>query len=85
MPIKFWPWRQAVHCAQDIFNQHVQHLVRARMGDREGMRILHWLPLRDLAGLASWFVALSKRSFVWRDFRFGLTRDGRIVPRESTR
>jgi ceramide glucosyltransferase len=52
------------------------------IGDRESGRMLAWLPLRDLAGLLSWCVALGKRSFVWRDLRFGLTRDGRIVPRE---
>lgn len=52
------------------------------IGDREGPRMLGWLPLRDLTGLASWFVAFCKRTFVWRDIRFGLTRDGRIVPRE---
>lgn len=52
-----------------------------RIGDREGPRYLAWLPVRDVAGLASWLVAFFKRSFVWRDMRFGLTRDGRIVPR----
>lgn len=54
-----------------------------RIGDREGLRSLHWLPVRDLAGVASWLVAICKRSFVWRDIRFGLTRDGRIVPRQA--
>lgn len=54
-----------------------------RIGDREGLRYLHWLPLRDVAGLVSWIVAICKRSFVWRDIRFGLTRDGRIVPRQA--
>ena len=54
-----------------------------RIGDREGLRMLPWMPLRDLAGLASWLVALCKRTFVWRDIRFRLTRDGRIVPREA--
>lgn len=52
-----------------------------RIGDREGIRLLHWLPIRDLAGFGSWFVALFKQSFEWRHFRFDLTRDGRIVPR----
>jgi hypothetical protein len=54
-----------------------------RIGDREGLRSLHYLPVRDLAGVASWLVAICKRSFVWRDIRFGLTRDGRIVPRQA--
>jgi ceramide glucosyltransferase len=52
------------------------------IGDREGPRALAWLPVRDLAGIGSWFVAYFKRTFVWRHIRFGLTRDGRIVPRE---
>ena len=50
--------------------------------DREGLRALWLLPLRDLVAVASWCIALSKRSFVWRDHRFGLTHGGRIVPRE---
>jgi ceramide glucosyltransferase len=50
--------------------------------DREGLRSLHWLPLRDLLGLASWLLALTRKTFVWRGMEFGLTRDGRIVPRE---
>lgn len=53
-----------------------------RIGDREGLANLYWLPVRDLVGLGSWVVALCKRSFVWRDIEFGLTRDGRIVPRQ---
>lgn len=53
-----------------------------RIGDRDGLRLLGWLPVRDLAGIASWLVALCKSSFVWRGFRFELTRGGRIVPRE---
>jgi ceramide glucosyltransferase len=58
-------------------------LIFLRIGDREGLKSLVWLPLRDLAGLGSWLVAIRKRTFVWRDNRFGLTRDGRIVPREA--
>jgi len=53
------------------------------LGDREGLRALWLLPLRDLLALASWCVAITRRSFEWRGHRFGLTRDGRIVPRES--
>jgi ceramide glucosyltransferase len=51
--------------------------------DREGPRALWLLPLRDLIALASWCVAITRRSFEWRGHRFGLTRDGRIVPRGS--
>ena len=40
------------------------------------------LPLRDVIALASWYVALTRRSFEWRGHRFGLTRDGRIISRE---
>ena len=35
-----------------------------------------------MAGLASWALTLSKRTFVWRGLEFGLTREGRIVPRK---
>ncbi|NIR32417.1 MAG: glycosyltransferase [Gammaproteobacteria bacterium] len=53
----------------------------AAMGDGVGLRALWLLPVRDLAGFVSWFVALRKRTFTWRGHEFGLTRDGRIVPR----
>ncbi len=55
---------------------------RDYLEDREGLRALWLLPLRDLIALLSWYVALTRRSFIWRGHRFGLTRDGRIVPRE---
>jgi ceramide glucosyltransferase len=57
-------------------------LSRHGIDDPIGSRSLHLLPLRDLASLASWVAALSKRTFVWRGLEFGLTRDGRIVARE---
>lgn len=55
-----------------------------RLGDDEGARSLALLPLRDLVGLASWLFALCKRTFVWRGREFGLTRNGRIVPRKAS-
>jgi ceramide glucosyltransferase len=54
------------------------------LGDREGVRTMWMLPFRDLLAIVSWSIALSKRSFVWRGHRFGLTPAGRIVPRERT-
>ncbi len=51
--------------------------------DREALRSLWLLPLRDVIGLASWAAALRARSFVWRGHAFRLTRAGRIVARES--
>jgi len=57
-------------------------VIAAYLGDREGLRTLWLLPIRDLLAVTSWCIALSKRSFVWRGHRFGLTHAGRIVPRE---
>ena len=51
------------------------------IGDREGLRSLWLLPLRDLAGLVTWVLALTKRHVVWRGVEFDLTRDGRLTPR----
>jgi ceramide glucosyltransferase len=48
------------------------------LNDRAGLRSLWLLPLRDVLGLASWFVALTKQNFVWRGHRFGLAQKGRI-------
>jgi ceramide glucosyltransferase len=51
--------------------------------DREGLAALWLLPLRDLFGLAVWFLAITKRDFIHRGRRFGLLADGRIVPRTA--
>jgi ceramide glucosyltransferase len=51
------------------------------LGDRTGVRRLALLPLRDLAGLASWLLAFVWPTVVWRGEQFTLTRDGRMVPR----
>jgi ceramide glucosyltransferase len=49
------------------------------LGERAGLASLPWLPLRDVAGLGIWLMALRKRTVVWRGVRFELTRDGRIL------
>jgi len=51
--------------------------------DREGLKSLALLPFRDLAALVSWFLALTKKTTIWRGTQFTLTRDGRLVARES--
>jgi ceramide glucosyltransferase len=58
-------------------------IMRLGLGDREGIRALPWLPLRDLAGLASWFLAFTKRSVRWRGTDFLLGRGGRLIPKTT--
>ena len=50
--------------------------------DREGLRCLHLLPIRDLIALWFFILAYAKRTTVWRGTRFALTRDGRLVDAE---
>jgi len=50
--------------------------------DREGLKSLALLPLRDLTALVSWFLAFTKRTVIWRGSKFILARDGRLVSRE---
>jgi ceramide glucosyltransferase len=47
--------------------------------DREGLRSLGLLVLRDLSSLATWLLAFTKRTTIWRGASFILTRDGRLV------
>ncbi len=49
------------------------------MRDREGLRSLLWLPLRDCAGLVTWVLAFTKQTVIWRGTRFRLTKGGRMV------
>jgi len=53
------------------------------LGDREGVRALHLLPLRDLVGMLSWLFAFTWRRTTWRGSEFMLTRDGRLVAKGS--
>lgn len=49
--------------------------------DREGLKSLFLLPLRDVAALVSLLLAFTQKTTVWRGKEFVLTRDGRMVPR----
>jgi ceramide glucosyltransferase len=51
--------------------------------DRETLRHLPWLPVRDLLELVAFFQALLRRRVVWRGVEIGISRHGRIVPREA--
>ncbi|HSW39649.1 MAG TPA: glycosyltransferase, partial [Acidobacteriota bacterium] len=50
--------------------------------DREGLRAIRLLVLRDLSSLVTWLLAFTKRTTVWRGNSFILTRDGRLVARK---
>ena len=51
--------------------------------DREGLHNLKLLLFRDLASLATWLLAFTKRTTIWRGKSFELTRDGRLVARQT--
>lgn len=52
-------------------------------GDREGVRALWLLPLRDLLGFASWLLSFVRATTHWRGKEFLLTRDGRLLPKQT--
>ncbi len=52
------------------------------MRDREGLKSIPLLPLRDIAALVSWFLSFTKRTVVWRGAEFILTREGRLMPKK---
>jgi len=43
------------------------------------LRNLGLLVFRDIASLATWLLAFTKRTTIWRGTSFVLTRDGRLV------
>jgi ceramide glucosyltransferase len=51
--------------------------------DRQSVRSLALLPLRDLFALVSWAQVYAKRTVIWRGQRFILTRHGRLLPYEE--
>jgi ceramide glucosyltransferase len=52
------------------------------LGDREGLRGLWLLPLRDLAGFASTLLAFARPTVNWSGERFVVGRRGRMVAQE---
>jgi ceramide glucosyltransferase len=50
--------------------------------DREGLKSLPLLPFRDMAAVLSLILAFTKKTTVWRENEFVLTRDGHMIPRE---
>ncbi len=50
--------------------------------DREDLKSLALLPLRDIAALVSWALAFTKKTVIWRGSKLILTRDGRLARRE---
>jgi ceramide glucosyltransferase len=51
--------------------------------DREGLRSLGLLVFRDISALATWLLAFTKKTTIWRGTSFILTRDGRLVNQSS--
>lgn len=49
------------------------------LADREGLKSLHWLWLRDLIGMVSWAMAMGYRKIFWRGRRYRMVRGGRMV------
>lgn len=58
-------------------------VMRWGLHDREGARSLWLVPFRDIAALGSWVLAFTKRTTIWRDTEFVLTKDGRLVLQED--
>jgi ceramide glucosyltransferase len=59
-------------------------VILALFRDREGLKSLGLLPLRDMAGLATWLLAFTKKSVIWRGSKLILNRGGRLA-REASR
>jgi len=77
-------WGLAVLAATVTLRVTVAGIVmRWGLRDREGPRALWLLPFRDIAALASWVLAFTKRTTIWRDVEFILTKDGRLKLREN--
>jgi ceramide glucosyltransferase len=60
-------------------------ILKAGLRDREGLRALYLLPIRDLIALWSFILAYTKSTTVWRDTSFTLTKDGRLTDPEPHR
>jgi len=59
-------------------------VMRWGLNDREGIRALWLVPFRDIAALGSWVLAFTKRTTIWRETTFRLTKTGRLVLEEDS-
>ena len=51
--------------------------------DREGLKSIFLLPLRDMAALVSWVMALTRKTVIWRGSKMTVTRNGRLAKWKS--
>ena len=58
-------------------------ILRWGLRDSEGLRSLGLLIFRDILSLATWLLAFTKRTTIWRGTSFVLTRDGRLVAQQT--
>jgi ceramide glucosyltransferase len=49
------------------------------VGDRESLRLCWLYPLRDLMGFIVWCGSFTGREIVWRNERYRLVADGKMV------
>jgi ceramide glucosyltransferase len=61
----------------------VEGMLKWGLRDRQSVRSLALLPLRDLFALISWALVYTKRTVIWRGQRFILTRHGRLLRYEE--
>jgi ceramide glucosyltransferase len=54
-------------------------VLRWGLRDSEGLHSIGLLILRDISSLATWLLAFTKRTTIWRGTSFVLTRDGRLI------
>ncbi len=58
-------------------------MMRWGLQDKEGLKSLAFLPLRDLTALGSWVLAFTKKSVIWRGSELTLTSHGRMTWRRE--
>ncbi len=58
-------------------------LMLALFRDREGLKSLALLPLRDMAALATWALAFTRKTVWWRGRKLVLHRGGRLAGEDS--
>ncbi|WP_447985744.1 glycosyltransferase [Nitrospira sp. Nam74] len=58
-------------------------IMKYGLGDRERLQTLLLLPFRDIFGVVSLFLGLTRKTVVRRNKQFLLTKDGRMVAREA--
>lgn len=54
--------------------------IAQKLEDKEGLKSLYLLPLRDIVGVIFWLLAFTKQTVIWRGVKYKIIENGKMIP-----